>query len=222
MTAAPPTSPPPPLPSSGGNGFALAALLTSIPGFCIPLWGVVGIGLGVFHLSRRRSTGNGMAIAGIVIGACGLLLSSVLALGLLLPALAKARSTAREVKSQTQMRQVHIALRMHEEDKGTMPGAGTNLQTTFVAEISPALWMAPADDVHLPGGSYLYLPPAKGADASTTAVLVERPEIDARRLNVLFLDGTARAVPRDEVEALIQAAFPEVYTADGKKWKPAP
>lgn len=222
MTAAPPTSPLPPLQDSGGNGFALAALITSIPALCIPLFGVLGIALGIVHLSRRRSTGNGMAIAGIVIGACGLLLSAVMMLGLLLPALAKARSTAREVKSQTQMQLVYRALRTRELNNQAMPAGGVDLQTTLGSEVSPNMWQAPADDIGFPGGSYLYLPPRKGADRTTTLLITERPEIGAARLNITLLDGTSRTASHDEVMAMLQAALPEVYTSDGKKWTPAP
>ncbi|GAB3866098.1 hypothetical protein GCM10028801_37850 [Nocardioides maradonensis] len=62
------------------DGLAIGALVASILGFCTCVGFVVGIVLGIIGLGRTkdgRAGGRGFAIAGIVIGAIGLVLSIV-------------------------------------------------------------------------------------------------------------------------------------------------
>jgi hypothetical protein len=59
-----------------GNGPAVASLICSLLGFCIPvIGGLAGIILGFIGLGRARETakGGGMAVAGIIIGIITLL-----------------------------------------------------------------------------------------------------------------------------------------------------
>lgn len=70
-------------PTSQNNSFAIAALVTGIVGViplcCGPLVGIVAIILGVIGTQKAKEmggVGNGMAVAGIVLGAVGFLLST--------------------------------------------------------------------------------------------------------------------------------------------------
>jgi uncharacterized membrane protein len=65
------------------SGLAIAALVCSLAGFIVcQIVSIVGIVLGILALneisgSMGRKTGRGMAIAGIVIGVCGVALLGV-------------------------------------------------------------------------------------------------------------------------------------------------
>ena len=61
---------------SQGNGMAVASLICSLLGFCIPfVGGLLGIIFGMLGIKRARVTGNGngLAVAGLVIGIVSLL-----------------------------------------------------------------------------------------------------------------------------------------------------
>ncbi len=111
------------------QGLAIGALITSLFG-CIPLVGIVGAILGIVAYLRtsrepQRYAGAGMAIAAIVIG-CSLTLLTC-SMGVMLPALGKARQAARQLKSATQMRQIVGALSMYApQNRGFCPEAGAD------------------------------------------------------------------------------------------------
>jgi hypothetical protein len=85
-------------PQQGTNNMAIASLVTSLSGigvtlFCCfvgliagPLLQITGIALGIVGLgqvNRDGQNGRGLAIAGIVVGAVGLLLTALFVVGLL-------------------------------------------------------------------------------------------------------------------------------------------
>ncbi|MEV0298857.1 DUF4190 domain-containing protein [Nocardia sp. NPDC050710] len=62
-------------PAQGTNGMAIGALVASLLGFCTCLGSIVGIILGVIalnQLKQRPQDGRGMALAGIWVGALGI------------------------------------------------------------------------------------------------------------------------------------------------------
>lgn len=69
----PPVYSPAPYAAPTTNGYAIAALVLGILGICCGLLGIVGlvfgyVGKGQIERSGGTQTGNGMAIAGIVLG----------------------------------------------------------------------------------------------------------------------------------------------------------
>ena len=83
-TSNPPPAPNVPysIPPKGGNGFAVASLVFSLIGLCVPfVGGILGIILGMLGLRRSRETGagSGLATAGIIVGVVSLLTSCVVA-----------------------------------------------------------------------------------------------------------------------------------------------
>ncbi len=208
--------------ASGGTGLATSALVCGIAGFCVPLVGIVGIILGVIALTGGRTNGRGMAVGGIVTGAASLLLSTVLVLALLLPALGAARDTAREVKSSTQMRQIAMAIVADASSRSPFawPAGGTNLEQRLSTTIDPSLWSSPRDPAPKSEPSYLYIPPTGKPGSEPAPMLIERPTVDGRRLNVAFDDGHVETRSRADAEALLRTALPNVFTADGKRWTP--
>lgn len=102
---------------------AIAALILSILGFCtIGLTGLIGLILGIVSLVSLNAAGahgpvkgRGAAIAAIVLGSLSLIVTPILVLmlAIMLPAVAKARDAAREMKASTQAAQVARAIATH-------------------------------------------------------------------------------------------------------------
>ena len=112
----------PPLPprpaEAKTSGLAIASLILGILGlFSCGLTALVGLILGICGLvsinnSKGRLMGSGLAIAGIVISAFMVLFLPITA-GMLLPALARARSEARRVRCTSNLRQLGTAMNMY-------------------------------------------------------------------------------------------------------------
>ena len=215
--ATPPTAPMPAgeSASAGGTGLAVAALVCGIVSFCFPPLGIVAVILGVIFLAKGRSEGRGLAIGGVVTGLFGMLMVGAMMLGLMLPALAKARQNARQVKSGTQMMQIVVAIRSDAE----APPADANLESRYT--LSPDVWLSPAADGN--PRSYLRIVPEPGAEVEADEVLLaENPDsVDSSALNVALADGSIHTLPREEVLELLKAAGARVRHSDGTPWIPA-
>lgn len=108
------------------SGGAITSLVLGVLGFCTGgLAGLVGLIFGIVSLSKiRRSNGalrgTGLAIAGIVTSAVSLP-TACLSVGLFLPALAKARLNAKELRLQSQaVRLADAALSYAADSGGTL------------------------------------------------------------------------------------------------------
>jgi hypothetical protein len=109
---------------------AIASLVLGILSFfCACLSGVPAIILGILGLqdvnrSRGRKTGQGLAIAGIVMGSLGtvgtLCLTPVL-VGVLLPAVQKVREAANRMSGQNQLKQMALAMINYQATNGRFP-----------------------------------------------------------------------------------------------------
>ncbi len=67
-----------PQPQQGTNGLAIGSLIASILGLCTCIGSIVGIILGIIALNQikeRGGSGRGMAIAGICVGALGIVVA---------------------------------------------------------------------------------------------------------------------------------------------------
>jgi hypothetical protein len=126
----PPVPPPPPtspdhqpdadLPMSGLAITALALGILAVLTSCVGVGALVGVtamvigivALGKMQQMDSRRRGSGLAIAGISLGGASLLfgLIAILMLGIMLPALGAARSTARQMQNNTQLRGIHQSL----------------------------------------------------------------------------------------------------------------
>jgi prepilin-type processing-associated H-X9-DG protein len=117
--AAPNVPPLPPMPAEAKtSGLAVASLVLGVLGFMsCGLTALVGLILGICGLvsinnSKGRLKGAGMATAGIVISAFMVLILPIMA-GMLLPALARARSRAREVRCSSNLKQLGTAMNIY-------------------------------------------------------------------------------------------------------------
>src|SRR5690242_3252419 len=83
-----------------GRGLAIASLVLGIVGL-LPLIGpviaLVGLILGIVAITKAPEGQKGLAVAGTTVSGVAIFLSCVISIGILLPALGKARNTARQV-----------------------------------------------------------------------------------------------------------------------------
>lgn len=100
----------------------IAALVAGIASVVLGPLGIVAITLGILGLrsAGRRGSAKGKTLSwvGMSLGACGLVFCTCMSI-LLLPALAKARDTARKVKAEQEARQVEE--QAEEERKRSAP-----------------------------------------------------------------------------------------------------
>lgn len=110
------------------NGKAIASLVLGVLSFCLSaLAGIPAIILGVMALStanrsQGRVGGQGLAIAGIVLGGIGTLMVFV-QIALLLPAISAARDAARRTESSNNFKQIGFALHNYHDTYRTLPPA---------------------------------------------------------------------------------------------------
>lgn len=197
-----------PAPASGGNGLALAALITACVGLLIPLVGLVAIVLAIIALVTPSAPGRGkgMAIAGLVVGVFALVVNVALCAGIMLPALGKARQSARQIKGASQLMQIGTGLHMYASDnKEWFPETPDGLSRLVAAgTISPDTLVSPRNTQGIEP-SYFYLPPGQPlnriANPSGTVVLYENPVFVRGPINVLLLDGSVEFMTVQELNA---------------------
>lgn len=183
------------------SGLAIASLVLAIMGFCTYISCIPGLILGIVGLNRiKRSgeslTGEGMAIAGIVISAVALVLGLPIYAAMLLPALAKARESARRATCLSNLKQIGLGCTMWacEHDEQFPPDLKA-LYPDFVPDLKVFECPSSADKVRSAAeidtkGSYIYV---SGLSLSSPldAVLVYEKEENhgGEGRNVLFVDG---------------------------------
>lgn len=143
-----PFSDPPPLPgnpfsapltgagTSRTSGLAIASMvlgllacplsiLTGIPGLVCGIIGLNRIARSERAAAGPRLTGQGMAIAGIILSALSMLILPVM-VGLMLPAVQAAREAARRSVCTNNVRQLALAMLQYESAHGILPAAITD------------------------------------------------------------------------------------------------
>jgi len=233
-------SPPTMAPPMGMNGpaktsvMAIVSLVLGILGFCSAgLLGLVGLILGIIAIAGIRKSngsksGSGLAIAGITVGACSILMCP-LYLGLLLPALAKARQEAHGVKARGQlMTLAQYALTYEREhhaypppddwrnaiDTGVGDGSGNTLALAewpgradegcaFAMNINLAKGKATANSSDAEARSrVLFFEVAPGSPLAGGPELLPRRARSSKGILVVYTDGHAENVPIDQAPRL--------------------
>ncbi|MBX3390272.1 MAG: DUF4190 domain-containing protein [Phycisphaeraceae bacterium] len=216
-----PTSPPP---MSLKSGMAITALVFALLGFCFPLFGLVGLILGIIALTRANNRpsefgGKGLAIAGISVGGASLVLGCVLSffyLGIMLPALGKARQAARQIKSGTQIRSISQALMVYaDENHDAFPEVGADLRVRLGQIVDPAVWESPSATPGEP--SYLYVGGQKSTFDGKQVLLFENPALNRSGTNVGFGDLSVQFLAPEQWR-LILPNLKDVTTDTGKPW----
>jgi hypothetical protein len=203
-------------PASAGKGWAIGALVCGILGICVPGLAIVGVILGVVALTKMQS--KGLAWAGLIVSIVAVVLNIfVVLIGILLPALGKARQSAQQIKSSTQVRGIVQACTIYAQNdpNGEMPPAA-GWEDALIGQglFSRELLIAPGADETL-GTSYIYVPgwnDKKLADAgiSPSQQVLVYEDMDKfprqRGINIGFYDGTVNFMPFDEGVAFLQTA----------------
>ena len=199
------------------TGLAIGALICGIASFCVPGLGIVAVILGIIAFTQASANpqtngGKGMAIAGIVTGALSLLTVPVLMLGILLPALGKARQVAREVVVQTQIRAIDQTLLAYAvSNKDTFPEPGADWQARLkAAGLDASLLVSPRAEPRSATDSFVYVPGfnLKEIKDPTKALLVyENPKYVLHgRVSFGYADGHVDLVPVADVQRVLNAA----------------
>lgn len=111
--------------NEGSTGLAVAALVCGIIGFCVVPAGIAGLIMGIMFLSKTRDShpGRGMALAGVITGALGLVSGVLIMIAILLPAIGAANRTAERMQNSTQLRGIHMGLvTFANSNKNRFPG----------------------------------------------------------------------------------------------------
>jgi hypothetical protein len=127
-------------------------------------------------------------------------------MGILLPALGKARQSARQIKSSTQARGIGQALTMYAMDNKSFfpePGADWKKRLLDTGYITPEMFTAPQAE---PGDeSYFYIPGGAQGFSPTKVLIIENPKFYRDTgANVVFEDNTVRFVTGDEFWAIVE------------------
>ena len=141
------------------SGLAIAALVTGIFSLCLTPLGLVAVVLGIVALIQIAKpanllTGRGWAVAGIVLGGIGMfLVTPVLLIATLLPALHHARDAARQVMEASNLRQIGIAFYSYTADSDDMLPSSPDRLLKYV------------------GGQQLFISPLRGSARSASTML---------------------------------------------------
>jgi hypothetical protein len=120
---------------------AIVSLIFGLLG-CTLVGAMVGLVCGIIAMVRisksgGRLKGDGLALAGIIVSAATLLIAPFILAGMLLPALAKARSKAQTVTSVNNLKQMGLAARIYSTDHGNKFPASTNWTDTLRPDLGP-------------------------------------------------------------------------------------
>jgi hypothetical protein len=221
-------STPPPLSPGGGaktSGMAITSLALGILGlFSCGVTALVGLILGIVALvkirnSQGRLSGNGLAIAGIVVSGIFLLLLPVYA-ALLLPALAKARERSQAVACVNNVKQLNLAARLYADANGNRFPSASNWCDALQPYVgSPRAFQCAADNSLRCAFAYnrtldglkqdeidprtvLFFESAAGWNAAGGPEMFQAHRHSRTRIVVGFADGSVQQLRREELEAL--------------------
>jgi prepilin-type processing-associated H-X9-DG protein len=197
---------------------AIWSLVLSLLGFfCLFCFGFIpGIITGHMALSRIKAsggtlTGEGLAVAGLIIGYIGAFLSVIACIailaGMLLPALAHTRNQSRRATDMNNLKQIGLAVAMYESDHTNQPPSdfqslfpyvgGTNNLRIFKSPSSDTIIGAPQDvDVW---SDYELVPGPTGDDPANEVRAFTKSRHDDGG-NVLFRDGHVQWLSEDEFD----------------------
>ena len=132
------------------SGLAIASLACGVLG-CLGITALAGLVTGIMALikinkSKGQLGGQGLAIGGICVSGVMLFMAIPILAGLMLPALAKAKSRASTINCVSNMKQVGLAIRLYAmEHNDTFPPAATWCDAIMPSLGSPRAMMCPFD-----------------------------------------------------------------------------
>lgn len=207
------------------SGMAITSLVLGILGlFSCGITALFGLVLGIVALikiknSQGRLSGNGLAIAGIVVSGVFLLMLPIYA-AMLLPALAKAKERAQTITCVNNVKQLGLAVRMYAGDNNDQfPSAAkwcdaiqTYVQSPkpFQCASDPSLRCAFAYNRKLDGlkvqdidpQAVVFFESSSGWNAAGGRELFSAHKHSRTRIVVGLADGSVQQLPRSQLETL--------------------
>jgi prepilin-type processing-associated H-X9-DG protein len=211
-----------PLPPAKTSGLAITSLVLGILG-CTSLFGLIlgFIALNKINKSGGRLGGRGVALAGVIVSGCMMVLAVILVLpaAMLVPALAKAKQRAQEINCRNNLKQLGLAVRIYNTDnKDTFPAtnwcdtiineAGTT--KVFVCPGAPAASSGYAfnskvlglEDGKVAPNTVLIFESDAGWNASGGAELMITQPRHGTTFNVCFADGSVQQIKAEQLSTL--------------------
>jgi len=212
------------------SGLAIAALVLGIPGLCVFPLGIVALILGIIALvqiadPQRQLVGKGMAITGTIFGGLSIVLIPVLLLmiGILLPSIGAARSTAMSMMDMSNLRQMAVMMYGYANDNGDiLPdhprdavaylGGSTQMQKDiFISPLhdpNTVLDRGDSDGTAVRYGSYIFLLPGAVLNdianpSQTVLAYTAIAPSHLQRRNVLFVDGHVEGMQEPDFRAVV-------------------
>jgi hypothetical protein len=216
MTDQLPQEPQPQAAPAKTSGLAIASFVSSLVFFVPVISGALAVVLGILALIKISDAkgavgGKRLAIAGIIIGGVFFLMTCVLLPVIaLVPAFSKAREQARAVTIRSDLKQIGLAVRTYQLDTGEMPVSLQALVDQKYVQ-DPQIFSLPSGAAVSPSdvdgsGHFYYFQIAKadGRYPERAAIAWEKaPFAPNGKINVLFVDGDARLVSREELQQAI-------------------
>jgi prepilin-type processing-associated H-X9-DG protein len=126
-------------------------------------------------------------------------------MGILMPALAKARDQARNVADMSNLKQIGLGLMMYAEDhQGEWPA---NLEQAKSYFGSPKVLESLRKPKDFEGPSYVYVGGQPKGTAPRNIVVYENPEFCTDRIDVLFLDGHVEAMNPEAFRSGLKSTY---------------
>lgn len=182
-----------PTPDRSLSQLGLWSMIIGILSLCIGPLGLIALVMGIVGITRTSKpggqTGMGFAIAGTALGGIGLFFGTCFQAGMLLPALGKARQTAMEIKSRTQLEEIGQAMSAYAARyDGRYPPA-PEFERLLIAEglIEPDRFESPRENGD--GVSYIFLGAQEDAPDAREIIAYEDPAHSEDSVLVLFADG---------------------------------
>jgi prepilin-type processing-associated H-X9-DG protein len=214
-----------PMPAAKTSGMAVASLVLGLLGFCTAgLTGLIGLPLGIVALikiskSQGQRGGKGLAIAGVCVSGCVLLMLPV-SLGLMLPALAKAKQKAQTIQCINNLKQLSLGVRLYANDNSDQypPGptwcdavlSSVGNPTAFQCKDNPGQRSSFAFNQKLLGKKEAEVNPSTvmlfefdgGWNVTGGPELLPNRSRHGRSINVAFADGSVRQVLVSDIGTL--------------------
>jgi prepilin-type processing-associated H-X9-DG protein len=204
------------------TGMAVAALVLGILGLvlCPPIFGILGLVLGIVALVRASNRpaeygGRGMAIGGICCGAAGLLLVIPLQLAILLPSLSRARELAKRAVCSANLRGIGQSCHIYANDNEEW--FPPDLQTLIDAgHLTPAELQCPSE----PNSSqavfdYIYVPGLDTRAPVDWIIVYEDPaNHGGEGGNVLYIDSHVEFLEEPEFSAELERVRREIEESE--------
>ena len=194
------------------SALAIVSLVLGILFLCTGPLAIIPLVLGIIAIvatnGNEKKRGLGLAIAGTSLGAFGLFVGTFLMIGIMLPALGAARTTAQEIVSQTNIRTIAQGAVVYADGHGDMFPTADQWSVVLIDAglIQSHLLESPAEDGD--GISYIYLGGESTYDAMQI-LIYEDPKHFVQGVLVGFADAHVEMLDHETFEQMLAEQLQE-------------